>query len=179
MLEEMDLFLYFSIFAIGGIYVFVYFPITFSYKTNRNNVKLPPGKFGWPIIGETIDFVLSGKNGYPERFIANRTNNYSSEIFKTSLLGEKMAVLCGPSGNKFVFSNENRLVKSWIPHSVEKVLLGEASSNIGSEDRTLWRSIFFESLKPEVIKKYIPVIDYSTKQHLEDEWGSNQTLKVS
>ncbi|CAI9767969.1 unnamed protein product [Fraxinus pennsylvanica] len=173
----MDLFICFSILAIVAVFLLMYFSII-SNITNPINVKLPPGKLGWPIIGEILDFFMSSRNGHPERFISNRTNNFSSDIFKTSLIGEKMAVLCGPSGNKFVFSNENKLVKSWIPHSVQKILLSEINSTLGSEEMAMWRNIFFESLKPEVVKKYIHAIDHSTKQHLEDEWASNQTLKV-
>lgn len=41
------------------------------------------------------------------------------DVFKTSVLGEKMAFLCGPEGNKFLFSNENKLVEVWWPSSVE------------------------------------------------------------
>ncbi|KAG9141620.1 hypothetical protein Leryth_015307 [Lithospermum erythrorhizon] len=39
----------------------------------------------------------------------------SSHVFKTHIIGENCTVVCGASTNKFLFSNENKLVEeSWI-----------------------------------------------------------------
>lgn len=167
--EERDFFLFYVL-AIAAIYVILYF-LLFSYKSKENNVKLPRGKFGWPIIGETLDFFLSNKRGHPEKFVVDRMKNYSSEVFKTSLIGEKMAIFCGHSGNKFIFSNENKLVKSWLPQSMRKVLCI-------SESNTKLRNNLSDFLKPEALKMYIHVMDYYVRQHLDHEWAPNQTLKV-
>ncbi|CAI9103574.1 OLC1v1002085C1 [Oldenlandia corymbosa var. corymbosa] len=70
-------------------------------RYSNNNPNVPPGSTGYPIIGETIDFSILG----PEKFIAQRMKKYSAQVFKTSLLGEKMVVVCGPPGNKFAFFN--------------------------------------------------------------------------
>lgn len=169
MQEERDFVLFYSL-AIGTIFVLLYFLLS-NYKSKKNNVKLPRGKFGWPVIGETLDFYLSNKRGHPEKFVVDRMKNYSSEVFKTSLIGEKIAVLCGPSGNKLIFSNENKLVKSWIPQSMQKMLCIP-------ESNTKLRNNLSEFLKPEALKKYIHVMDYNVRQHLDHDWAPNQTLKV-
>jgi len=85
---------------------------TMSIKSSNNNNSLPPGRTGWPIIGETLAYVSR-----PEKFVRDRIAKYSSTVFKTSLLGEKMAFLCGPLANKFIFSNEGKLTKLWLPPS--------------------------------------------------------------
>ena len=46
---------------------------------------------------------------------------YSSKVFKTSLIGQLLAVLSGVEGNKFLFSNENKLVRAWWPPTVDKI----------------------------------------------------------
>ncbi|KAM7515201.1 hypothetical protein LguiA_004784 [Lonicera macranthoides] len=79
----------------------------------------PPGTSGWPMIGENIVFVMSG----PHKFVNDRMKKYSPDVFQTSLLGEKMAVFCGATGNKFLFTNENKLLTSWWPQSMKKALL--------------------------------------------------------
>ena len=77
--------------------------------------KLPPGKKGWPIIGETLEFGTAGQRGTPEIFIKERMRKYSQDLFQTSLFGENLAVLCGAAGNKFLFSNEKKYVTAWWP----------------------------------------------------------------
>ncbi|KAJ9672903.1 hypothetical protein PVL29_026242 [Vitis rotundifolia] len=72
-----------------------------SKKSSATKTKLPPGSFGWPIIGETIEFLK------------DEELKYSPHVFKTKILGEKTAVICGPAGNKFLFANEQKLVMAW------------------------------------------------------------------
>ena len=90
---------------------------------------LPPGRTGWPVIGESLEFLSTGWKGHPEKFIFDRLARYSSSVFRTHLLGERAAVFCGASGNKFLFSNENKLVRAWWPSSVDKVFPSSSSSS--------------------------------------------------
>lgn len=89
---------------------------------------LPPGKTGWPVIGETLEFLSTGWKGHPEKFIFDRMSKYSSSVFKTHLLMEKSAVFCGATGNKFLFSNENKLVQVWWPNSIKTIFLSDNST---------------------------------------------------
>ena len=88
-----------------------------SKKSSATKTKLPPGSFGWPIIGETIEFLY----GKPEKFVGERMKKYSPHVFKTKILGEKTAVICGPAGNKFLSANEQKLVVAWRPHPMQKL----------------------------------------------------------
>lgn len=88
-----------------------------SKKSSATKTKLPPGSFGWPIFGETIEFLY----GKPEKFVGERMKKYSPHVFKTKILGEKTAVICGPAGNKFLFANEQKLVVAWRPHPMQKL----------------------------------------------------------
>ncbi|KAF5944864.1 hypothetical protein HYC85_018941 [Camellia sinensis] len=46
---------------------------------------------------------------------------YSQEIFKTKIFGEKTTIICGPNGNKFLFSNERNIFTGFMPHSKQKL----------------------------------------------------------
>lgn len=70
---------------------------------------LPPGSSGWPLVGETHQFLFTKT----EPFIQERVKKYSSEIFHTNILGGPTVVLHGPAANKFVSTNETKLVKVW------------------------------------------------------------------
>lgn len=143
------------------------------YKIKSHNPKFPPGKTGWPIIGEMWEFVMAGKRGKPEKFISERMRKYSQDVFQTSLFGDNLAVFCGASGNKFLFSSENKYVTSWWPHSIMKVLHFPRS-----EESIVLRSYLPEFLKPEALQHCIPIMDSMTRENLEVDWSPYKQVKV-
>ncbi|RZC91704.1 hypothetical protein C5167_027763 [Papaver somniferum] len=133
--------------------------------------QLPPGSSGWPFIGETIEFYRAGLAGVPEKFFFDRFRKYSSQVFKTSLLGETVIVIGGTaSGNKFLFSNEGKLVNAWYPPSVRKLI--PISSHLSNEQDYLKaaRKAYPKFLSQEAVKSYIGIMDSMTKRHFETHW---------
>lgn len=141
---------------------------------SEKSKNLPPGSKGWPMLGENIAFALG-----PQKFVKDRMHNYSPEVFRTSLLGEKMAIFCGAQGNKFLFMNDNKLLTSWWPQSMKKALLFPefVQSNL-KEVSALKRSFHHDILKPEALKQYIPVMDALAREHLDRDWTPNSVVKV-
>ncbi|KAM7459682.1 hypothetical protein LguiA_036676 [Lonicera macranthoides] len=153
-----------------GFFIIFLSVIFFFLKSKPTKHKLPPGKTGWPIVGETLDFVSCGRSGQPEKFVNERMGKYSEEIFKTSIAGEKMAVFCGAAGNKFLFSNEKKLLVAWWPPTVDKITISPNSCNTLMAKKM--HNILPEYVKPEGLQKCVPIIDSTTKVHLEKEWSS-------
>lgn len=171
----MDLFLSSSL-LIGFLFIPTFLIFFFFYEHKTNNPTLPPGKIGWPVIGESLQMVSAGRSGQPERFVNERMNKYSSEIFKTSIGGDTTAILCGPSGNKFLFSNEDKLVVSCLPPNVEK-LLSPPNTFLMNTTKKLRKTIP-EFVKPEALQKYVPIMDYTTRNE-EKKWSSpSREVKV-
>ncbi|CAL5436317.1 unnamed protein product [Camellia sinensis] len=103
------------------------------FTTSTPPPKLPPGKTGWPVIGETLDLLLICRKGYPEKFLHDRMERHCPDIFRTSLLGDsKKTFFCGPTAHKFLFANENKLVGAWWPKSFNKIFLSEGASALNS-----------------------------------------------
>jgi cytochrome P450 family 26 subfamily A len=153
--------------------------IVLLHKRKFWNTKFPPGKTGWPIIGETWDFMMAARCGTPEKFINDRVGKFSPEVFQTSLLGHNMAVFCGSGGNKFLYSSENKCVTGWLPHPIMKVLFSpEHASNSYKEDSAKLRKFLPEFLKPEPLQHYIPVMDSMAKDHLKADWFPYKQVKV-
>ncbi|CAN4097950.1 unnamed protein product [Withania somnifera] len=151
------------------------FFIFFLRKRDLNSKKLPPGTSGWPLLGENMEFAFLG----PQKFINDRMNKYSPQVFQTSIMGEKMAFFCGAQGNKFLFSSENKLLTSWWPQSMKKALLfPEFVESSLKEVSALKRSFLHDILKPEALKQYIPVMDAMSREHLDENWESNGVVKV-
>ncbi|KAK1413655.1 hypothetical protein QVD17_35431 [Tagetes erecta] len=145
------------------------------YKSYRTDDLEPPGKTGWPFLGETLEFLSTGWNGHPEKFVFDRITRYSSNIFKTSLLGYKTAVFCCPAGNKFVFSNEYKLVRMWVPDYVNKLFPSKSSA---SDEATKMRKAFPYFLKPEALQRYIGVMDDITRKHFSTDWENHEVVEV-
>ncbi|XP_009768075.1 beta-amyrin 6-beta-monooxygenase isoform X2 [Nicotiana sylvestris] len=149
--------------------------IFFLRNRDSNSKKLPPGTSGWPLLGENIELALLG----PEKFLKNRTEKYSPHVFQTLIMGEKLAVFCGAQGNKFLFSNENKLLTSWWPKSMKKALLFPEFAESSLKDvLTLQRGFLQDILKPEALKQYIPIMDAMAREHLDENWIPNGVVKV-
>lgn len=147
------------------------------YKSNNSNNNLPPGKMGLPYIGESLEFLNSGRKGFPEKFIYDRMAKYSSQVFKTSILGEPTVVVCGAIANKFLFSNENKLVQAWWPDSVNKIFPSSTQTSSKEEAKKM-RKLLPNFLKPEALMRYVGMMDSIAQKHFESGWEGKQQVAV-
>nr|XP_016484208.1 PREDICTED: beta-amyrin 28-oxidase-like [Nicotiana tabacum] len=168
------------------LYLFCLFTLFMSlalyfifYKRNSSSLigTLPPGKTGWPFIGESFEFLSTGWKGHPEKFIFDRMSKYSSSVFKTHLLGEKAAVFCGPTCNKFLFSNENKLVQAWWPDSVNKVFPSSTQTS-SKEEAIKMRKMLPNFFKPEALQRYVGIMDHITQRHFASSWENKSQIEV-
>ncbi|TKY60765.1 Beta-amyrin 28-oxidase [Spatholobus suberectus] len=138
---------------------------------------LPPGRTGYPVIGESLEFLSTGWKGHPEKFIFDRMIKYSSHLFKTSILGEPAVIFCGAACNKFLFSNENKLVAAWWPQSVNKVFPTTLQTNSKEESRKM-RKLLPNFLKPEPLQRYVGIMDTIAQRHFASFWDNKTELTV-
>ncbi|KAI3915409.1 hypothetical protein MKW98_022367 [Papaver atlanticum] len=141
----------------------------------------PPGTTGWPIIGETLDFGRANLKGFPEKFFYDRVRKYSSKVFKTSLIGETVTVLDGPAGNKFLFSNEYKLVTIWWPRAIQKIIPiteGVASPSGIQASKNLRQKIYPLILKRDALRKYVDMMDSLTRKHFDTHWDNKEEVIV-
>lgn len=135
----------------------------FFFIFQKSKANVPPGSSGWPVIGESMKFALSG----PQEFIAERTRKYSQDVFQTSLFGQKMTVFCGPLGNKFVFANDTKSLASWWPLSVRRTLFFPEFVESSTDDvSSIMYSFMRDILKPEALKQYIHIMDSMAREHI-------------
>ncbi|GFY80746.1 cytochrome P450, family 716, subfamily A, polypeptide 1 [Actinidia rufa] len=89
----------------------------------------------------------------------------SPDIFKTNILGEKTAVICGPNGNKFLFSNEQKLFTVFRPHPMQALFRSYKAAT--------------PPPPPQALMRYLPLMDSITQQQLQIHWeGKDQVVKV-
>ena len=156
-----------------GLFIFNFFR-----KSGDDVEKLPPGSLGWPIIGETLEFLF----GKHEKFVSDRMKKYSADIFKTKILGEKTVVVCGPEGHKFLFSNEGKYFTAFRPHSMQKIFRSYGQGAAAPEPMTrdaeanVLRAPGF--LKPEALAHYLGEMDSIAQQLLQSHWEGKKEVKV-
>ncbi|TMW95491.1 hypothetical protein EJD97_008754 [Solanum chilense] len=157
--------------------VFVFLVSLLLLYNKKSGEGLPPGKTGWPVFGESLEFLSTGWKGHPEKFIFDRVAKYSSSVFKTHLLGEEAAVFCGASGNKFLFSNENKLVQAWWPNSVNKVFPSSTQTS-SKEEAIKMRKMLPNFFKPEALQRYVGIMDHITQRHFASGWENKEQVVV-
>ena len=60
--------------AAVGLWTLLSWPGRWRGASDRNEeaARLPPGSFGWPLVGETLDFVSCAYSSRPEAFVDKR-----------------------------------------------------------------------------------------------------------
>ncbi|KAI3857247.1 hypothetical protein MKW92_032652 [Papaver armeniacum] len=154
-----------SLFLIPFLICFstLYFLFIFSSSKNKSTVdpsKYPPGNTGWPVIGETLDFIDV------QKFIQERMN----KTFKRYLQNF--------NGNKFLFSKENKLVASWMPHSIQKLLPFTSKTSVDDETRKI-RKVLSQFLMPGSRQRCISIIDRVVMQQLVTNWDNKRKVTVA
>ncbi|KAH7832824.1 hypothetical protein Vadar_000332 [Vaccinium darrowii] len=151
------------------IFLFSFFPLS---KHKSPNANLPPGKVGYPMIGETLQYLLFFQKGQQDKFISERRTKYSSDVFLTSLFGHEMFFFCGPAANKFLFSNENKLVASWWPKAIDKLFYSDPSVSSTSivVKSKLSRELIAVFLKPNTVQSFTATMDRVAREHIEKYW---------
>ncbi|XP_073151464.1 3-epi-6-deoxocathasterone 23-monooxygenase CYP90C1 [Henckelia pumila] len=86
---------------------------------------LPRGNRGWPLIGETLDFIASGYSAKPVSFMEKRKSLYG-DVFRTHLLGKAIVVSSDPIVNKTILHNHGNAFIPCYPKSITE-LLGKTS----------------------------------------------------
>lgn len=151
----------------------------YAYKSNHksNLHNLPPGSFGWPIIGETLEFLYWD----PNKFLGDRMKKYSPKIFKTKIFGEPVVVLCGIAGHKFIASNEASLFVSWRPPSMQKLLRSsyqKVESAIIPRESEVHAIRAPGFIRPEALVQYVEGMDFMVQEHLDMYWANKQKVEV-
>jgi len=120
--------------------------------TAANSPQLPPGNFGLPFLGETLDFFRD------PNFASKRHAEYGP-LFKTRLLGKETIFVKGADATRFVLLHENDYFVVGWPPSVEKLLgpLSLALQQGGVHAQR--RKLMVQAFQPRALETYIPTIE--------------------
>ncbi|KAB1211433.1 Cytochrome P450 85A [Morella rubra] len=127
---------------------------------------LPPGTMGWPVFGETTEFLKQGPN-----FMINQRARYGS-FFKSHILGCPTIVSMDPELNRYILMNEAKGLVPGYPQSMLDIL---GKCNIAAVDGSThkyMRGALLALISPTMIRdQLLPKIDEFMRSHLSN-WDS-------
>ncbi|MBT9313582.1 cytochrome P450 [Leptothoe kymatousa] len=133
-----------------------------------SNLPLPPGDFGLPLIGDTLNFFRDPNYG-------QKQHEKYGPIFKTRLLGSPTLFVKGADANQFVLTNDNKYFAiSWPPST--KALLGNLSLALqtGGEHQNR-RKLLAQAFMPRALSGYIDTVEAITHSYAQ-RWVQTQNL---
>ncbi len=145
------------------------FTITKVMSTSPSTLPSPPGRSGWPVVGESIRYLRD-----PEGFIAQRQQQYGN-VFKTHLFGRPAVVLIGAEAVQFLFANEGTKLEMTNTPNFE-ALLGNQSIGVqvGAAHQVLRRQLF-QAFQPRALESYAVTMSDMTHRYL-SEWAQLENL---
>ncbi|KAL5718909.1 22alpha-hydroxysteroid 23-monooxygenase [Ranunculus cassubicifolius] len=92
---------------------------------SKNRAPLPLGTLGWPIVGETIEFISSAYSNQPESFMNKRRLKYGN-VFKSHIFGNATIVSTDAEVSKFILQSDAKTFVPSYPSSLTE-LMGKSS----------------------------------------------------
>jgi cytochrome P450 len=140
-----------------------------SSSIEHPNLPLPPGRFGFPIIGETLSFLRD------PNFTQKRQQQYGS-IFKTKILGRPTVVMLGAEANQFILSTHMDYFswgEGWPPNFKE--LLGQSLFLQDGEEHQRNRKLLMPAFHGKALASYIATMEAITLRYLQ-QWQTVETF---
>nr|XP_029116234.1 cytochrome P450 90D2-like [Elaeis guineensis] len=91
----------------------------------RRRNQLPRGSLGWPLIGETLEFMSCAYSPCPERFMDKRRTMYG-KVFKSHIFGSPTIVSTEAEVNRFILQSDASIFVPSYPKSLTE-LMGKSS----------------------------------------------------
>ncbi|XP_021910193.1 cytochrome P450 85A-like [Carica papaya] len=149
--------------ALSFCVCFVFFLLRWN-EITYNTTGLPSGTMGWPVFGETTEFLSEGPN-----FIKNQRARYGS-LFKTHILGCPTVICTDPKLNRYILMNEEKGFVPGYPQSMLDIL---GKSNIaalhGSAHKVI-RGSLLSLIAPSAIKDHLLLKTDSFIRSFLDNW---------
>ncbi|RUS88192.1 hypothetical protein EGW08_004024 [Elysia chlorotica] len=139
-----------------------------------SSLPLPPGSFGWPVIGETLRFLRGGNN---TDYIRKRFPGCG--ISKTHIFGMPMIRVNSDKAIAQLVGKEPHAVFQSLPTSVKQIFGENGVSVISGKDHASMKKILREGFSPVRLSDLLPTVQACVRRHV-TSWtqgtGENKML---
>ncbi|KAG5222068.1 cytochrome P450 [Salix suchowensis] len=165
--------------VVVALVVIYYSHFISKWKNPKIDGVLPPGSMGWPLIGESLQFIAPGRSLDLHPFIKKRMQKYGP-IFKTSLVGRPIIVSTDNETNKYILQQEGTLVELWYLDSFAKVFSLEGETRLSAIGRVhrYMRGITLNHFGVETLKEsLLPKIEDLLHTNL-SKWATQGPVDI-
>ncbi|KAK4271897.1 hypothetical protein QN277_020523 [Acacia crassicarpa] len=122
---------------------------------------LPPGTMGWPVFGETTEFLKQGPS-----FMKDQRARYGS-FFKSHILGCPTIVSMDAELNRYILMNESKGLVPGYPQSMLDILGKCNIAAVHGSTHKYMRGALLSIISPTMIRdQLLPKIDHFMRTHL-------------
>ena len=144
-----------------------------SQDQHENKRKLPPGRYGLPIIGETVEWRRD-----PLKFLHKRYNKYG-RIFRSATYGNKEIVMLGPEANEFILSSHRDHFewRAGQQHFFHPRLFGENLFVLDGEEHDRKLQLMLPAFHGKAVQSYFRVMHEMTQAYAR-RWAQASQITV-
>lgn len=133
---------------------------------------LPPGRRGFPVLGETGDWARD-----PLKFARDRHERYGL-VWRTHLMGRPTAVLLGPEANRFILGSQMHLFSSREGWSTTITsLIGDGLSLLDGATHRRHRAMIMPALHGQALQGYFDEMHAQVAGHAQ-RWLAAGQLRL-
>lgn len=129
-----------------------------AWRRQRRLARLPPGSFGWPVIGEMLEYVTKGPEAFVERRLAKHGGTFKTNV----VLSPMVFVRPTPANVKVVFSLRDL---GWPDHWLD-VLGRTALPMVNDPHHKRIRTVSGRAFTAAQLESYLPVFAELTREHV-------------
>ncbi|XP_071949266.1 cytochrome P450 26B1-like [Antedon mediterranea] len=130
---------------------------------------LPDGSMGWPLVGETFQFLYQSVDFYKNKFAKH------GRVFKTHILGKPIIRIYGAENLQKIFQAENEYLFPSLPKSASVILGTHVLSQAVGERHTSMRRKVLRAFRHSVLSMYVPMIHSEIARTLSG-WSKRPTV---
>jgi len=131
-----------------------------------------PGRYGLPFIGETLELF-----GTEELYYWKHFQRYGP-VFKTRILGQKVAFLIGPDANRLLLLEQADHFSSRLGWEFLEPLFGNGILLQDGQEHARTRRLMYPAFHGKAIASYFDTIQTIVQNFLKD-WGERGTIPLT
>ncbi|XP_077351455.1 cytochrome P450 26C1 [Festucalex cinctus] len=129
----------------------------------RNPLPLPQGSMGWPLVGETLHWLVQGSDFH----ICRRRRH--GNVFKTHLLGKPVIRVTGAENIRKILMGEHSLVCTQWPQSTRIILGPNTLVNSTGDAHKRKRKVLAKVFSRGALESYLPRLQGAVRRQVA-EW---------
>jgi len=129
------------------------------------DLPLPPGNFGLPLLGETLELLGGRLADFAER----RRKKYGN-VFRANLMGLKMVFLLGPEANQWIISGQGKFLKTQWHTGFARLFGPRTIMFLEGKEHLERRRLYGPHFTYASMRGIVPSIEALARQHFE-QWA--------